>query len=138
MVIVRAGKILLGLRRGSHGAGQWACPGGHLEAGEMVETCARREVAEETGLRLGAVAPAPYTNDIFADEGLHYVTLFVTGDATGEPRVMEPDKCEAWQWFGWDRLPAPLFPPLASLFASGFRPVELADRGAGFVERSKP
>jgi 8-oxo-dGTP diphosphatase len=128
VVIVRGGRVLLGRRKGSHGAGQWACPGGHLEAGEMVEACARREVAEETGLALGPVVPAPYTNDIFADERLHYVTLFVTGEATGEPRIMEPDKCESWQWFGWDRLPAPLFPPLASLVAGGFRPAGAAIR----------
>jgi 8-oxo-dGTP diphosphatase len=126
VVIVRDGMVLLGRRKGSHGAGQWSCPGGHLEAGESITACARREAAEETGLTLQTVTPAPYTNDVFADEGLHYVTLFVVATAVGEPRIMEPDKCENWSWHDWDSLPEPLFPPVRSLHDSGFRPVPAA------------
>jgi 8-oxo-dGTP diphosphatase len=70
VIIVRDGKILLGLRR-SHGAGTWALPGGHLEWGETVESCARREVKEETGLYLGVVSQGPYANDVMAAEGKH-------------------------------------------------------------------
>jgi len=123
VLICRGGHVLLGLRRGSHGAGTWAPPGGHLEFGESAESCARREAAEETGLRLGAVERGPYTVDTFASEGKHYVTLFaVSRDASGEPRVLEPEKCERWEWHAWETLPEPLFAPLASLRATGFAP----------------
>ena len=74
VLIVRDGTVLLGVRRGSHGAGTWAPPGGHLEFGESVEACARREAAEETGLALGAVTEGPYTVDAFPDEGKHYAS----------------------------------------------------------------
>lgn len=37
-------------RKGSHGDGEWALPGGHLEMGESFEQCAVREVEEETGI----------------------------------------------------------------------------------------
>jgi 8-oxo-dGTP diphosphatase len=41
------------------------------------------------------------------------VTLFVSSEYdSGELTVMEPDKCEQWQWFQWNRLPEPLFPPI--------------------------
>lgn len=123
ILIVRGGRVLLGRRLGSHGAGTWAPPGGHLEFGETAEACARREVTEETGLALGTVTPGPYTVDTFPDEGRHYVTLFVVAsDAGGEPRRLEPEKCAGWEWHRWEALPEPLFAPLASLRATGFDP----------------
>ena len=129
VLIVRDGRVLLGVRRGSHGAGTWAPPGGHLEFGESVEACARREAAEETGLALAAVEPGPYTVDTFPEEGKHYVTLFALATAPeGEPRALEPDKTAAWEWHDWRALPAPLFAPLASLLARGFVPPGVAGR----------
>ena len=123
VIVRREGLVLLGLRRGSHGAGTWALPGGHLEAGETVEACARREVLEETGLTLHAPRPGPYGSDVLADAGRHYVTLFVVAEAgAGEPQRREPHKCDAWRWCRWDALPQPLFVPLRSLVDSGFIP----------------
>ena len=115
--------VLLGQRKGSHGAGTWALPGGHLEFGESVEECAAREVKEETGLVVQCLVRGPYTNDLFASEAKHYVTLFVvTNSIAGEPQLLEPHKCSSWQWFLWSELPQPLFQPLASLVSSGWAP----------------
>lgn len=123
VLVVRDGRVLLGERRGAHGAGTWAPPGGHLEFGETVETCARREVLEETGLAISDVREAPYTNDVFEAERKHYITLFVTAHSpSGEPVVREPQKCAQWSWYDWFELPRPLFAPLATLCASGFIP----------------
>jgi 8-oxo-dGTP diphosphatase len=123
VLVVRDGHVLLGERRGSHGAGTWALPGGHLEHGESAETCAIRELAEETGLAAGRVTPGPYTTDLFESEGRHYVTLFVLAtDVAGEPTVREPAKCARWEWFRWSALPTPLFAPLQSLRRLGYVP----------------
>ena len=110
------GRILLGRRKGSHGSGLWAPPGGHLGFGESFEQCARREVAEEAGIALKDVAYAGLTNDFFAAEAKHYVTVAMTARLeSGDPVVMEPEKCEGWRWFAWSEFPSELFLPVANL-----------------------
>lgn len=114
--ILKNNKILLGLRKGSHGEGTWAPPGGHLEFGESLEYCAQREVLEETGLVIKNIRKLTFTNDIFEAEQKHYITCFLVADyAEGELVNLEPEKCEKWDWFEWDSLPRPLFPTVKSL-----------------------
>ena len=121
VVIRRDGKVLLGRRKGSHGAYTWGLPGGHLEAGETVEECARRETAEETGLQIARTVNVGFTNDIFAAENKHYVTLFVeASDPGGTPQVLEADKCESWEWFSTSQLPENLFAPLRTFVSQGY------------------
>ncbi|MFN7724127.1 MAG: nucleotide triphosphate diphosphatase NUDT15 [Rubrivivax sp.] len=123
VLVLRDGQVLLGQRQGAHGAGTWAAPGGHLQFGESFADCARREVAEETGLHLLRTQAGPCTNDVMADEGRHYVTVFVVAQAAqGDVQLMEPDKCSGWQWFDWQALPQPLFLPLQHLVEQGYVP----------------
>lgn len=52
---------------------------------------------EETGLDVRIEGFITATNDIFPDR--HYVTVFMRGSVdSGEPRLLEPDKCEWWTW----------------------------------------
>ena len=116
MIIVQDGKVLMGLRKGAHGTGTWSFPGGHLEYGETPEICAVRETLEETGMRVEAIGSIGFTNDIFEEEGKQYVTLFIRARiVSGEPRVMEPEKCERWEWFLWDEMPENIFLPIRHL-----------------------
>lgn len=117
VIIVRDNKILLGERIGAHGANTWATPGGHLEMGESIEDCARREVLEETGLALDVVTHLGFTNDIFDEENKHYVTLFVKAICQqGSPEIKEPNKCTQWQWCELNELPTPMFLPMNNFF----------------------
>jgi len=124
VIIVKDDKVLLGKRRGSHGAGYWAFPGGHLEFNESVEGCARREVAEETGIRLKNVRKLIYTNDRYHKEGMHYITCFVLAEyRSGVVRNLEPDRCEGWSWFAWGKFPKPLFIPVQNLLKEKQNPL---------------
>ncbi|KAH6651299.1 NUDIX hydrolase domain-like protein [Chaetomium tenue] len=100
----KLGRMVVGIRKGSHGDGQWQFPGGHLEMGESYFACAERETLEETGLVVKAEKLLTLTNDIFSPEK-HYITIFVLCqrlDDTQEPQVLEPHKCSCWEWKTWD------------------------------------
>lgn len=126
VIVIRNGKVLLGKRKNAHGDGDWAFPGGHLEFGEEIEDCVKREVSEETGLKVETATFAKLTNDIFLEEDKHYITIYmVTESKDGEARVMEPEKSEEWQWFEWGNLPQPLFLPIRNLLKTGFNPFKV-------------
>lgn len=121
--VIKDGQILLGQRLNAHGDGTWCFPGGHLEFGESFEDCARREVAEESGLTIKKPIFVTCTNDIFVKENKHYITVYMKAAwQQGEPQVLEPNKMAKWQWFNWDNLPSPLFLPMQNLLKTDFRP----------------
>ncbi len=118
VMIVKDGKVLLGKRKGSHGEGDYAFPGGHLEYMESFEECARRETMEEAGIEIENVRFQILAN-VKAWKPKHYVHINVIADwKSGEPRVMEPEKCEGWGWYDLDALPQPLFPTCATTFGA--------------------
>lgn len=109
VMVMKDGKVLLGKRRGSHGAGEYAWPGGHLEHMERITDCAAREVMEETGLTIDNVRFLRVLNTLeYAPK--HYVDIALAADwVSGEPERREPDKVEGWAWYDLSNLPSPLF-----------------------------
>jgi 8-oxo-dGTP diphosphatase len=123
--IIKDGKVLFGKRKNSHGEGHWCFAGGHLEFNESWEECARRETLEETDLQIKNIRFATATNDIFSLEGKHYVTIIMLADYdSGNLKVMEPEKCETWEWFDWNIPPQPLFEPLVNLYKQNYNPFQ--------------
>jgi ADP-ribose pyrophosphatase YjhB (NUDIX family) len=124
VVVGRGRKVLLGRRLAAHGFGMWSTPGGAPLAGETVQDCALRELREETGLRGDRPRVIAETVDGFAESRLVYRSFFVEmGNAAGEPVAGEPEKTQRWCWYDWDELPRPLFTPVSSLVATGYRPI---------------
>lgn len=121
--IIKDGKILFGKRKNAHGEGDWCFPGGHLEFNESWEECAKRETLEETGIKIKNIRFATATNDLFLKEKKHYITIFMLADYdSGEVKIMEPDKCEKWDWFDWNEPPQPLFQSSLNLRKQNFDP----------------
>ena len=109
VTLLRDRMVLLGRRRGSHGAGEYSTPGGHLDHLESFEECARRETREECGLEIASVR-FQFVANVTTYAPRHYVHIGLLADwVAGEPRVLEPDKCEAWDWWPLDAPPEPLF-----------------------------
>lgn len=117
-MILKEGKVLLGKRLGSHGKGEYAFPGGGLEYLETFEDCAKRETREECGIEIRNIRFL-YLMNLLQYAPKHYVHIGLVADwASGEPRVLEKDKCESWEWYAPDALPHPLFGTIAQAIES--------------------
>ena len=111
VIIIKDGKILLAERKGSHGQNTWASAGGHLEFGETLEECARREVLEEFGIHVERMTFLCVSNIIAYDR--HYVDFEFLGDISIQiPKIQEQDFFTNLQWFSLSELPNPLFEPV--------------------------
>lgn len=108
VVFVRDGKVFLGRRKGELGGGAWGSAGGHLEFGESLEDCARREALEELGLVVGELRFLCVSNIVAY--GKHYVDIEFLGDiGDQEPRLVEPNGFSQSGWYPLDDPPQPLF-----------------------------
>jgi 8-oxo-dGTP diphosphatase len=118
VMMLKDGKVLLGKRHEDtdkadselKGEGTWTMPGGKLEYQESFEQGAKREVMEETGIKLSNVKVMCVNND--KNEYAHFITIgLFSDDFEGEARVMEPDEITEWKWFELDNVPEKLFFP---------------------------
>lgn len=103
-------RILMGKRnrKHSHGAGTWCTPGGHIEFGEKVEDTCKREVFEETNIKIKNIKFLGITNDIFKKEKKHYITLWFS--AKYKSGIIKcSNELDRVSWHRKDKLPKPLF-----------------------------
>ena len=122
VMLLKGNRVLLGRRHSDpikagsalRGEGTWTMPGGKLEFGESFEEGARREVLEETGLKLNDLKVFCVHNN--KNEHAHFITIGLFSDNfSGEPKVMEPDEIVEWGWFDLNNLPTPLYFPTANM-----------------------
>lgn len=73
--------------------GYWTLPGGRLEPGERPEEAARREIAEELGLRLDTL-----TEVLVFDPGQRGYRLAVFATRLGAGLVAPSEEVADWQW----------------------------------------
>ena len=96
VAVLRDASVLLVRRGRAPSKGLYAFPGGRVEAGESLEEAARRELAEETGVEVGPLAPL---RDILIDSrndggSLYRLTVFGAHHLAGDP-VAADDADEA-------------------------------------------
>ena len=115
MMIIKDGKVLLGLRQGTgFKDGFYALPGGKHDGGESLKSSVIREVKEELGIVCkpedisfkGLVHANPTVGDEITGE-CAYAT-FQIDHFDGEITNAEPHKCKELGFFPIDQLPEPI------------------------------
>jgi 8-oxo-dGTP pyrophosphatase MutT (NUDIX family) len=107
-------EVLLQLRRNTgYMDDHWAAAAaGHVERGETAIDAAHREAAEEiavTSLELEFVTAMQRTQHAAPiDERIDF--FFIARRWSGEPRIVEPEKCAELRWCPLDALPDPVVP----------------------------
>lgn len=123
VVVFRNGyqEVLVGKRKGSHGEGEWALPGGHLEYMESFFSTAVRELAEEVGpnfivrnLRVVSLI------NLIEYAPKHYIDIGMACEwISGDPVVMEPHKVDTWEWVSVNDIPTPRFATVERIVEAG-------------------
>ena len=101
-LIIKDGRLLM-LHNIKHGTARIEPPGGKRHEGESLEDSVRRELAEELGLAAGSLAYfGAYATH--SPEGPFTVHMYLCGNVTGTPCLLEPDKFCAFGWYTVDEL----------------------------------
>jgi len=104
-IIIRRGSSVLLIERKNPPHG-WALPGGFVDYGESLESAARREAEEETGLQLSDLTQFGAYSDPQRDPRQHTISVVFTAQGLGEARGGD-DAAQA-RWFPLTTLPEPL------------------------------
>ena len=114
-LIVDEQNRLLMMKRSDSGC--WGPPGGAVELGEVVETAARREVREETGLEVGEMSlfgvfsgPELFYRYPNGDEVYNVTIVYLTRFSGGEVRLN--GEHTDWRWFAVADIPDNISPPI--------------------------
>ena len=120
LITDQEGRLLL-LRRADNGC--WGIPGGAMEPGESLESTARRETFEETGLIIDTLS----LFGVFSGPELYYhypngaevynVTVAYTAKVEACEIRLDPAEHTEWAYFEMDKLPGELSPPIQPILA---------------------
>jgi 8-oxo-dGTP diphosphatase len=108
MIQNERGEVLFGLRKGSHGEGEWSFPGGKLENGETLFESAKREVKEECDLDADNFIFISLADEMkyLKTDGKQFFNIGLKANTwSGNVELNEPDKFVDWKWFQLDDLP---------------------------------
>jgi 8-oxo-dGTP diphosphatase len=111
IIVNERGELFLARRgpKAKNERGLWEFPGGSVEFGERLADALRREINEEYGFEIQVGPLLDVVDHILPDEGQHWVSpTYVCRPLSGEPCIMEPEKCTEIGWFLPQQAPADL------------------------------
>ena len=107
-LFLRKGSKILLLRRYKTGYqdGNYTMVAGHIEKGETAPVTMKREAKEEVGIDIALDELRVVHVMQRKNPDREYVDFYLTADKwKGEPKNMEPNKCDDMQWFDMGKLP---------------------------------
>ncbi|MBU3925044.1 NUDIX domain-containing protein [Patescibacteria group bacterium] len=112
LILIKDGNILLSRRFNTgHEDGNYGVVSGHLDGNETFMEAMAREAKEEAGIDIAAkdleVAHVMHRKSP-TDERIDFYIR--ANNWQGEPKIMEPNKCDDLKWFSIDNLPANTIP----------------------------
>lgn len=111
-IIVKDTGMLFLAKRGNNAKnerGCWEFPGGSVEFGETLAQALRREMREEFCVEIEVGELLDVVDHILPEEGQHWVSpTYICRIVSGEPIIVEPEKCAEIGWFFPDDIPEPL------------------------------
>ena len=84
-------------------SGRWDIVGGRINPGSSLIENLKREVKEETGLKLKGRPKLIVAQDIFRKSGYHVVRLTYIGEATGKV-VLDTEENDLYKWYSAEEL----------------------------------
>lgn len=109
IILIKDDKVLLG-RRFNTGwqDGNYGLPSGHLEENETMIGALLREAKEETGVDIKS-EDTKFVH-VMHRKSIYIDFFFTAQNWTGDPKVMEEDKCDDMHWFPLNDLPKNIVP----------------------------
>ncbi len=118
-VIIELGRSAIVLIERKNPPYGWAIPGGFVDYGESLETAARREALEETGLDVRLLAQMRAYSELGRDPRFHTITMVFVAVADGVPKA--GDDAKGVGVFTEDTLPRPIVFDHAKILKDYFR-----------------
>lgn len=110
--------------------GFYGLPAGHVEEGELPIAALVREAKEEIGIDIDST-DLQFVHTLYRlkenETGNRVDYFFEASVWSGEPKNMEPYKCDEMNWFSMDALPENLIPYVREV-------IELVNRKTAYSE----
>ncbi len=112
LVLMQDGKVLLSRRFNTgYEDGKYSMIAGHVDGGETIAQCVVREAKEEADITTAEEDLKVVHTQHRTYFGAEYIDFYLTAEKwSGEPRIMEPDKCDDLSWYSLDALPQNTLP----------------------------
>ena len=107
IIVNKKGELFLAKRgrEARNESGKWEFPGGGVEFGDTLKDTLKREMREEYGIEIEPGKLLDVCDHIISAEHQHWVSpSFICSLTKGEPKILEPHKCEEIGWFSVEEI----------------------------------